>query len=87
MIKPLGERVLLKPLLKGDIKEKKHEYGILLVDDDSKEKSEQGVIIAIGDKVKTRLCEGDKIVFSKYGYETIDDYYLIEEKNLLAIIK
>lgn len=81
---PIGNRILLKPLLKEEI-EKKNDFGIILINDGDKEKSEQGIVIAIGKASQVKV--GDRVVFSKYGYETVDEYYLIEEKNLLAIIK
>lgn len=85
-IQPIGERVLIRPFLKGEISSKRSS-GILLINSDEKEKSEQGLVLASD---STLVKVKDKVVFSRYGYESImdneEELYLIEEKNILAII-
>jgi chaperonin GroES len=95
-ISPLGDRILVKPEIASD---EKSPSGIIIPDTAQKEKPEQGKVIAVGegkrnekgDVLPMRIKEGDKIVFSKYGYDevTIDDeeYYIVSENNILAIIK
>ncbi len=94
---PLGSRVLIRPFTKEELA-KKNSFGIILPDSDSKDKSEQGIVLAIGlgeyrdgKLVPVSVKVGDKVAFSKYGYEDIsvdgEDYYLIKEENILAIIK
>jgi chaperonin GroES len=96
-ISPLGSRVLVKPFTKEEL-EKKNSFGIILPDSNSKEKSEQGKVLAVGPgeyvdgvlrPVSVKI--GDKVVFSKYGYEEIsvsgEDLYLIKEDSILAVIK
>lgn len=96
-IMPLGSRVLVKPYTREEI-EVKNNFGIILPEKDSKEKSEQGMVIAVGkgEYVEGKLVPmtvkvGDKVAFSKYGYEEItahgEDYFLIKEDAILAIIK
>lgn len=93
---PLGDRVLVKPFTKEQL-ETKNSFGIILPTND-KENGDQGVVVAVssskivdGKNVPVCVKVGDKVVFSKYGYESINldgvEYYLIKEDNLLAIIK
>lgn len=96
-IVPLGDRVLVKPFTAEET-EKKNSFGIIIPDTVSKEKPEQGKVIAVGEGkyddgvlVPVRVKVGDKVVFSKYGYDEIkvddEELYLIKEENILAVIK
>ena len=93
---PLGDRVLLRPLEEGEMGEKTVS-GIIIPDTVSKEKPEQGEVIAVGDgrwiegkKVPLSVKVGDKVMFSKYGYDEVKykgaEYYILKEENILAII-
>jgi chaperonin GroES len=95
-ILPLGSRILIRPFTKEEL-EKKSNFGIILPEND-KEKSEQGEVLAVGPGeyrdgklIKVNVNVGDKVVFSKYGYDEVkvddEEYYLIKEDNILAIIK
>ena len=94
---PLGNRVLIKPFTKEEL-QAKNSFGIILPDSGSKDKSEQGLVVAVGSGeyrdgkvVPVAVKIGDKIAFSKYGYEDItvggEEFYLIKEENILAILK
>lgn len=96
-IVPLGSRVLIKPFTKEELATK-NSFGIILPNTDSTEKSEQGMVLAVGpgeyqdgDLIKTTVKVGERVVFSKYGYEEIsfngEDFYLIKEENILAVLK
>ena len=96
-IAPLGSRVLIKPFTKDELMSK-NSFGIILPGSDTKEKSEQGMVIAVGPGehidgklVSVNVKVGDKVAFSKYGYEDItidgEELYLIKEENILAILK
>ncbi len=96
-IVPLGSRVLIKPFTKEEL-QAKNNFGIILPDTGSKEKSEQGLVIAVGPGeyddgklVPTTVREGDRVVFSKYGYDDVtvdgEELYLIKEENILAVLK
>ena len=95
-IKPIGDRVLIKPLSKDD--EKKTTFGIIIPETVDKEKPEQGRVIAVGEGkyedgklIAPRVKVGDKVVFSKYGYDEIkvegEEYFILKEENILAVIK
>ncbi len=85
---PIGERVLLRPLSEegdrtiGRIK-------IVLPESVSKEKSDKGKVVAVGEGKKVKV--GDTVIFSKYSYDEIkingEDLYLVKEENILAVIK
>lgn len=93
-IAPLGDRVLVKPL---GLETKKTDSGIIIPDTVDKEKPEQGRVIAVGEGryddgklVPMRVKKGQKVLFSKYGYDEIkidgEEFYIIEEKNILAVV-
>jgi chaperonin GroES len=89
-ITPLGDKVLLKPLSR----EEKSPSGIIIPDTIDKEKPEEGTVVAVGpgkDDVKMTVKVGNKVVFSKYGYDEVkvdgEEYYILSESSILAIIK
>lgn len=96
VIKPLGDRVLVKPNGAGDTKTAS---GIIIPDTAHKEKPERGEVIAVGpgkrgddnEVIPVSVKVGDTVIFSKYGYDEVkvDDveYYIVSENNILAVIK
>ncbi len=96
-ITPLGSRVLVKPFTKAEL-ETKNSFGIILPSKDDKEKAEQGKVLSVGPGewrdgklVPVSVSVGDTVVFSRYGYEEVtvdgEEYYLIKEDSILAILK
>lgn len=98
-IVPLSDRVLVRPMSKEEV-EKKSKSGILVPDEINKEKSEQGIVVAVGsgkwnedgeERIPMSVKAGDRVIFSGYGFDEIkfegEDYYMISEANILAIIK
>ncbi|PJE74409.1 MAG: co-chaperone GroES [Candidatus Taylorbacteria bacterium CG10_big_fil_rev_8_21_14_0_10_41_48] len=95
-VTPLGDRVLVKPYLSVD---ETSPSGIIIPDTAQKEKPEQGKVIAVGegkrnekgDVLPMRIKEGDTVMFSKYGFDEIkiddEEYYIVSESNILAVIK
>ena len=93
-VKPLGDRVLIKPL-----EEKEEKRGSIIIPDTAKEKPQEGEIVAVGrgkitDKGEVKPLElkvGDKILYGKYsGTEVkIDnkEYLILHEDDILAIIE
>lgn len=94
---PLGDRILVRPLSSENTKKTKS--GIIIPETVSKERPEQGKVIAVGEGrltddgkvVKLRVKEGDVILFSKYGPDEVkvdgDEYMILKEEQVLAIIK
>lgn len=94
--RPMGDRVLVKPEAP---EAEKTASGIYIPDTAQKEKPERGVVVAVGPGkvgndnkiIPVSLKVGDKVMFSKYGFDelTIDDveYYVLAESNILGVFK
>ena len=82
-IQPLGERVVIKVLAEEE------KLGALIVTV-SKEKSNKGEVVAIGNEVNCPIKVGDKVLFnisSGVSYNTgSDDYKIINVKDVLGKI-
>ena len=98
-IRPFGDRILVRPFTEDELKGgKKNHYGIIIPDTVSKEKSAQGKVLAVGEGkwvegklVPIRIKVGETVIFSKYGYDEVEqdgeELYLLKEDSILAIIK
>ena len=93
-IVPLGDRVLVKPILSN---EKMTPGGIIIPDTIDKERPERGKVVAVGEGkwvegtlIPLSIKVGDTIVFSKYGFDELkidgEEYFVIKEENILVII-
>ncbi len=92
-IKPLADRVVVKPL-----EETEQKKGSIIIPDTAKEKPQQGKIVAVGPgkvsdegkKIAMELKKGDVVLYGKYsGTEvTIEggEYLILRESDVLAII-
>lgn len=94
-IKPLGDRVVVKPL-EAEAKTK----GGILLPDTAKEKPQEGKVVAVG-KGKTldngtiqplEVKVGDKVLYGKYSGNEItttegDELLIMREEDILAIVK
>ncbi|MEK7530967.1 MAG: co-chaperone GroES [Patescibacteria group bacterium] len=95
-ITPLNDRVVLRPL-------SAEEMGTttvsgIIIPDSSKEKPEQGMVVAVGPgkwnedggRTPVSVSVGDRVMFSKYGFDEIKlkgvTYYVIAESNVLAVL-
>lgn len=96
-IKPLGDRVVVRPLTETE-NGNTSPSGIIIPDTAKKEKPEQGIVIEVGpgkwnedgDKRMTLDVKvGDRIVFSKYGYDEVKidnkEYFIVTESSILGI--
>ncbi|MFP4022808.1 MAG: co-chaperone GroES [Candidatus Paceibacterota bacterium] len=94
---PVGDRVLVKPFEESEL-ESKTASGIIIPETVEKDRPEQGEVIAVGEgrfqdgeRVPMSIKEGDKVVFSKFGYDEVtiegEEYYILKEDNILAVIK
>jgi chaperonin GroES len=93
-MQPTGDRVLVKP---ASAETTTTSFGII-IPDSAKEKPETGIVVAVGPGKKTddgkvvpvSLKVGDKVMFSKYGYDEVKvdgtEYYLVREENILAVL-
>lgn len=89
VIKPIGERVLLKPIKK----EEKTKSGILLNSRSTNaEMQNQAEVIDLGKGEKLEgINIGDKVIFNKFSGNEIEDgdikYLIVNAEDILAIIK
>lgn len=97
-INPLQDRVVVRPLTDeeaGNVSVS----GIIIPNTAKEDRPEQGVVVAVGNgkwdedgekRIPLDVKEGDRVVFSKYGYEEVKldnkEYYILSESSLLAII-
>jgi chaperonin GroES len=93
-LKPLGARVVIKPLAREEMTKS----GIVLPDT-AKEKPQEGTIVAVGPggldknghKVEMTLKVGDKVLYQKYaGTEfKIDDeeHLVMHQDDVLALVE
>jgi len=83
-IKPLGERVLLKPI-EGVEKTASGLY----IPDNAKEKPSEAEVVGVGSKVES-LKEGDKVLYGKYSGTEIthggEKFLIMKEEDVLAVI-
>jgi chaperonin GroES len=93
-IKPIGDRVLVKPI---EDKEQKSAGGII-IPDAAKEKPQEAEVIALGTgklddngkKVEFTVKKGDKVLISKYGGTEVKidgkHHLIMREDDILGII-
>ncbi|AUU51748.1 co-chaperone GroES [Staphylococcus aureus] len=94
MLKPIGNRVIIEK----KEQEQTTKSGIVLTDS-AKEKSNEGVIVAVGTgrllndgtRVTPEVKKGDRVVFQQYaGTEVKRDnetYLVLNEEDILAVIE
>jgi chaperonin GroES len=93
-IRPLADRVVIKP----QEKEEKTRGGIFLPDTASKEKPQEGRVMAVGDgklddsgkRTPVAVSVGDTVLFAKYAGTEVkiedEDYLILAEKDILAVV-
>ena len=94
-IKPLGDRILVKP---SEVEEGKSSGGII-IPDTAKEKPQEGTVIAVGPgkigddgkTIKLTVKKGNKVLYSKYGGTEVKidgiDHLIMSESDILGIIE
>lgn len=92
-VKPLGDRVLVKPLEEKEVKQ-----GGIIIPDSAKEKPQEGEVIALGTGkrdddgklIEFTVKKGDKVLISKYGGTEIKfdgvSYLILREDDILGIL-
>jgi len=84
-IKPLGDRILVKPDT-----EAAETIGGIYLPDSAKEKPQQGKVVAVGPDVEN-VKKGNTVLIPKYGGTevTIDgvDHQIYSEDSVLGILK
>lgn len=93
-IRPLGDRILVKPLEAKEVKK-----GGIIIPDTAKEKPQEGEVIAAG-KGKTaddgklipmEVKAGDKILYGKYSGNEVKldgvEYLIMNQDDVLGILE
>lgn len=90
-IKPLGDRVVIKPTPKEEVSK-----GGIVIPDTAKEKPQEGKIIAVGPgklsedgkRIAMEVKVGDKVIYSKYAGAEIkvddEELIIVRESDILA---
>ncbi len=94
-LKPLGDRVVVKPL-----EEEERTKGGIVLPDTAKEKPQHGEVIAVGpgewdDEGKKRIAldvkAGDRVLFAKYAGTEVKtdegDLLILRASDILAIVE
>ena len=93
-IKPIGDRVLVKPLEEKEVKK-----GGIIIPDSAKEKPQEGEVVALGTgklddagkKVEFTVKKGDKVLFGKYSGTEVkvdgEEYLVMREDDIMAVIE
>lgn len=95
-LKPLADNVLIEPIAQ----EEKTKFGIVLPENADKEKSQEGIVVAVGPgkfnedgdkRVEMSVKIGNKVLFTKYSPQEIKvsgkDYLIVKEDDIVAIIE
>jgi len=87
-IKPIGERVLIRPIEKQSVTK-----GGIYIPESAKEEKKEANVIAVGqrkDGKELPLKKGDKILYGGYSSDDFEidgeKYIFIEFKDVLAIL-
>lgn len=85
-VKPIGERVLIKPLTEGE-----RTKGGIYIPESAKEKKKEGEVIAVGTNKEGKdlpLKKGDRILYGGYSADEVrindEEYVFVEFKDVLA---
>ena len=97
-VRPLADRVIVEPLSEME-RGAMTKSGIFIPETAEKERSEQGMIVAVGpgkrdEEGKTlpmNVKVGEKVMFAKYGPDEIKiagkEYFILAESSILAVIE
>jgi len=86
-IKPIGKRVLIKP-----VKEEEKTKGGIYIPETAKEKKKQGIVVELGDELKeVPIKKGDIILYTGYSSEEMEiegeKYLILDSKDIIAKIE
>jgi len=86
-IRPLGENILVS----AEYEPAKTKSGLVLPETASKERPQEGKVIAIGDSDKIKVKKGQTVIFAKYSGSEIklgeEEYLIIKYEDILAVME
>jgi len=90
-LKPLADRVVVKPIIKDEITR-----GGIVLPDTAKEKPQEGEVVAVGPgklgedgkRIEMEVKKGDRVIYAKYAgtewkYDN-EEYLILRESDILA---
>ncbi|NLU40596.1 MAG: co-chaperone GroES [Firmicutes bacterium] len=91
MIKPLADRVVVKPIEREETTK-----GGIVIPDTAKERPQEGEVVAVGPgkfedgkRIPMEVKVGDRVLFAKYGGTEVkidgEEYLVLRESDILAI--
>ena len=93
---PLNDHVIVRAV---DVKELASASGIIIPDTSSKERPQQGEVVAVGPgkmldsgaRAAMSVAIGQRVVFKKYAPDEVkierDEYLVISESDIIAVIE
>ena len=85
-VKPLGDRVLVK-MIEGETKT----AGGIFIPQTAQEKTQEGVVIAVGDDESINVKAKDRVLYDKYAGSTIkvdgEEQLIVKISDILAVIE
>ena len=96
-IKPLADRVVVRPLTDEEAGTVSVS-GIILPESVKKEQAGEGIVVVVGPgklddagkRVEMEVKAGDRVVYSKYGFDEVKvdskEYFIVGEASILAIL-
>tara|TARA_B100000508_G_C11450670_1_gene273846 strand:+ start:672 stop:989 length:318 start_codon:yes stop_codon:yes gene_type:complete len=96
-IKPLGDRVVIRPLAEEE-SGSKSASGIIIPDSAAKEKNDEGIIVAIGPgkwdedgekRIPMETKAGDRVIFKSWSEKVKVDkneYWVVTESEILGVV-
>lgn len=95
-IKPLGDRVVIRPLTDEEAGTTSPS-GIIIPDSATKERSDQGIVVAVGagarnddgERIPMDVSVGDRVVFKSWSEKMKlgkEEYWIIAESDILGVI-
>ena len=84
-IKPLGERILI------EIKTSEEKTaGGIVIPQAAQEKTQEGIVVSVGDSSDIKVKKGDIIIYDKYAGTQIKiddkDHLILKNEDILAVI-
>lgn len=97
-IKPYSDKVVVRRLTDEEAGTTSAS-GIIIPETVSKEKPEQGVVVAVGEgkwneagdkRIPIEVEVGDRIIFTKYGYDEVkmgeEEYFIVSSSSILGVV-
>ena len=85
-VRPLGDRVLVK-MVEGETKT----AGGIYIPQTAQEKTQEGVVIAVGDDESIKVKAKDRVLYDKYAGSSIkidgEEQLIVKMSDILAVIQ